>query len=359
MSLIFLTIGLLSAASVRATEVLESIAFASYTGAGLSPTGANGALNSTLWRVDLVQDTNNDNTYGTTKTSAQAPELGRGLVNGTTFTGGIGAVQINATTRALFLQPTSAYLTPGFVEFRTKYSSNTAVNSLIDVTVRFFFFFFFFLCCFTEIYALQVEIYFWHLNNAARASSWKIGFYSGDTPAADVDATDEREWTTPATMSSSPVWTLDKVEFVFQVQYTTGDDYLFVRISGDDAPGATGNRDTIAISAITILAEKAGSSPTTTTGGGGATTTTTTATTAIGQTTTTTAPTQPGDTTTTGTTAVGDTTAPTSTTSTGTGNGGAGGATTTTVLVTGSTSAGVVASMAALVAFVATMAMAL
>jgi hypothetical protein len=146
MTLIFLTIALLGAASVRATDVLESIGFATYTGAGLSSTGANGALNSSLWRVDLVQDTNNDNTYGTNKTSAQASELGRGLVqaNGQ-FSGGIGAVQINATTRALFLQPTSAFFTPGFVEFRTKFSSNTSANSLLDVTVRFFFFFFFFL----------------------------------------------------------------------------------------------------------------------------------------------------------------------------------------------------------------------
>jgi hypothetical protein len=360
MTLIFLTIALLGAASVRATDVLESIGFATYTGAGLSSTGANGALNSSLWRVDLVQDTNNDNTYGTNKTSAQASELGRGLVqaNGQ-FSGGIGAVQINATTRALFLQPTSAFFTPGFVEFRTKFSSNTSANSLLDVTVRFFFFFFFFSFFFFLVSpkltsTLQVEIYFWHLNNAPRATNWKVGFYAGDVPAVDVDSTDDRIWTTPNVTSSSPVWTLSKVEFVFQTQYSTGDDFLFIRISPEDSSTTTtGERDTVAISAITVLASKATGS---TTPSASTTTTTSTTTTSGGGTTTpttTTGLTQPGDTTTSTTSSqqqetTSTTAGPVGSTSTG-----------TTVLVTGSTSAGAVASMAALVATLATMAMAL
>jgi len=336
MTLLFLTVALLSAAGVRATDVLESISFTGYTGAGLSSTGANGALNSSLWRVDLVQDTNNDNLYGTNKTSSQAPELGRGLVQaGGSFSGGIGAVAINSTTRALFLQPTSSFLTPGFVEFRTKFSSNTSANSLIDV---------------------DLEIYFWHLNNAPRASSWKIGFYAGDVPAIDVDSTDERVWTTPNTTSSSPVWTLDKVDFAFQTQYSTGDDYLFIRISGDDAPGtASGERDTIAISHITVLAQKASGTAATTTPAASTTTTTTAAPggTPAPATTTTTVVTNPGDTTTTTTTVVGGTTGAQQSTTTA----GAGGSTGTTVLVTGTTSAGTVASVATLVATMAAMAM--
>jgi hypothetical protein len=108
------------------------------------------------------------------------------------------------------------------------------VNCLVGI--------FFFFCCFTEIYALQVEIYFWHLNNArARLvveDRLLLGRHAG---RSTWTATDERRLDRrSATMSSSlRMWTLDKVEFVFQVQYTSGDDYLFIRISGDDAPGAS------------------------------------------------------------------------------------------------------------------------
>jgi hypothetical protein len=367
-----LTLSLLAAAAHAALQVLDDFDFSTYQGKGLSPTVA-GALNSTSWRVDLVQDTNSDNLYGTNKTFTTADQLGRGLVNASgPFSGGIGAVQINAATRALFLQPTTDLFTPGFVEFRTKYSG-TNTNTLVNVTVRWCLFFvrvddncfvgIFFFFFFSSQRTPQVEIYFWHLNNAPRGSTWKIGFYSGDTPALDVDSNDERHYVTVANTSSAPAWVLEKTEFVFQTQYTSGDDYLFIRIAGDDTPGTTsGQRDTIAISEITVLAEPAGSSgATTTTVVGGSTTSavangsTTSSTTTSGGTP---SPTSPGETTTSTSAVVGESTTSTLTTT------GAVGVTTTaaggsTTLVTADTAAGAMAALASLAAAVAAVALAL
>lgn len=132
---------------------------------------------------------------------------------------------------------------------------------------------------------MQVELDLWSINNGAGSSNWTVGYYSGDAHAPNVAGTDDQHFVTVAAASSSPTWVKQSLDFVFLTQYTVGDDYLFVRISGDDAPGSSGNRDTLAISSIGVIAVPVGAAVTTTTTTAAVGATTTTA--AVGGTTTT------------------------------------------------------------------------
>jgi hypothetical protein len=97
----------------------------------------------------------------------------------------------------------------------------------------------------------------------------------------DVKGTDDKHYTTPSSSTASSTWVRSVTEFKFTTQYTAGDDYLFIRISGDDVAGSMGVRDVLAIAHITMLvdvlstgaATTTGASQTTTTGAGQSTTT--------------------------------------------------------------------------------------
>jgi hypothetical protein len=89
----------------------------------------------------------------------------------------------------------------------------------------------------------------------------------------DVKGTDDKHYTTPSSSTASSTWVRSVTEFKFTTQYTAGDDYLFIRISGDDVAGSMGVRDVLAIAHITMLVDVLSTGATTTTGASQTTTT--------------------------------------------------------------------------------------
>jgi len=127
-------LALLSLLAAADAVLLLSVNFANYNGSGLHPTAQNGALNSSQWRV--FAEPGQLSTYGATNLT-QGTDFSRGLT--TSFTnkpGGIGAVDVNGTTRAMYLLPSGTAFTPGFVELRSRYDNPPATNAVLDVNVR-------------------------------------------------------------------------------------------------------------------------------------------------------------------------------------------------------------------------------
>jgi hypothetical protein len=128
-------LALLSLLVAADAVLLLSVNFAGYNGSGLHPQGQNGALNSSQWRV--FAETGQLSAYGETNVAANTDFRGGLRTSFPSNTpGGIGAVDVNSTTRAMYLRASDGAFTPGFVELRSRYDNPPATNAVLDVTVR-------------------------------------------------------------------------------------------------------------------------------------------------------------------------------------------------------------------------------
>lgn len=201
------------------TSLLVNDNFAGFAATGLSPDGAAGTLDSTLWTISGASD--GDTLFGDTHTGG---DFARGRSSGGVGSGGVYAFLLPGGETALGVQATGSDFTPGHITRRVVNESSAAVRNL------------------------SVALDLWYLNNGSRSTrmtaQWAMfepGQWSPlpglqlETPAQ----ADALEWRSLPLFATLPGVLLEAGEA------------LFLSWHFDDLSG-TGSRDEIALSGLRL-----------------------------------------------------------------------------------------------------------
>lgn len=196
--------------------------FASFTGAGFSPTPGAGQLDSTTWRVSGLSD--GSLAFGDT---GDAGDFARGSSSGGVGSGGVYAFQVASGDWALGVQPTGSDFSPGFFEMRIQNATGAT----------------------TSDWEVGYDLY--TRNDQNRSSSWDLAYSTDGTSFIDL----------PALAFNSPQ-AADSTEFISAARSATisasvldGENF-YLRWTSNDVSGS-GSRDEFALDNVSVSANTA------------------------------------------------------------------------------------------------------
>lgn len=189
----------------------------SFEGTGFTLMPDQGELDAEAWAIYGIED---DKEFGQEETSAA---FARGQSTGGVDAGGIYAFEVETDNYAIGIQPSGAYLTPGYIALKIKNTSGET------------------------IYSTDISYNIWVYNDADRSSALN-GQVSTD--GSTWESLDNLFFTTQEDASSDPQWEVFPQNQNTQIELEN-DEYLYIRWFTDDVSGS-GTRDEIAIDDITI-----------------------------------------------------------------------------------------------------------
>ncbi len=190
--------------------------FSGFAGDGFSATPAPGQLDSAIWRVEGLSDT--DGTFGGEHVSG---DFARGVSNGGTGGGGVYAFNTGAGI-ALGVQPTAGDFTPGNIALRLSNTSAAVAQAVaISYTIRVF-------------------------NDQPRSNSLNLEFSLDDVTWTPIPALD---FLHRGSRRQRPAWGSVERSLTLSGLSIAIDDPLYLRWVSDDVSGS-GSRDEFGISDV-------------------------------------------------------------------------------------------------------------
>ncbi len=209
----------LIAPAAPATVLLDED-FSHYTGAGLSPGGPAGTLDSSTWTIAGASD--GDSPHGAVIT---AGDLARGLSTGGVRAGGLYAFDLPGGARGLGLQATGSDFSPGTLTRRVQHTGGARLTDL----------------------ALSFQL--WLRNDGPRATRITVEAADGANPAAWL-AVPALSLVTPATATGA-LWQSRTLAAALPVDTLDPGRWLSLRWRFEDASGS-GARDELAFTALRV-----------------------------------------------------------------------------------------------------------
>ena len=194
--------------------------FATFAGAGISPGGGDGRLDSNRFAISGFSD--GDSAFGDTVLGG---DFARGLTASPVRTGGLYAFALPGEAIGLGVQATGSDFAPGHITWRVNNSSSDTFD------------------------ALTLGFEFWYRNNGARASELSVEWAKLSTPNrfTAVAAASRR---TPASASTVD-WQHFDVDVTLPGVELVANDAMLMRFHVADASG-TGTRDEFAFTRLSL-----------------------------------------------------------------------------------------------------------
>ncbi|MCZ7687035.1 MAG: hypothetical protein M5U28_53145 [Sandaracinaceae bacterium] len=195
--------------------------FATFAGAGFTPTPTCGQLSSERWAATGMSDAPSSVAFGGTATTG---DFARGIGTGTSDTGGIWSFSVATRDQALGVTPGNDDFTPGSFTMRVR---NDGTTALVGV-------------------ALAYEIHV--LNSRLRGNRFDFSYSTDDVTYTPVAALD---YTSPEAPDATPAWTAVARSTTLSDLAIPPGQYLYLRWTGDDVSG-TDRRDRFALDDIVV-----------------------------------------------------------------------------------------------------------
>lgn len=205
--------------------------FQDFRGEGLAPGGADGTLDSDVWKIRLSPSIETD--FGYTSTE---PELSRGVNPGTSGTGGLWAYTIGPDEYALGAQPTGSVFTDG--HFETHIINGT--GSSLDT--------------------IDIAFDFCWLNKRDRSQFFRgqVRYPSG----TGMNTSFFFQGATPGPQDDDPQWECERIESTVDLSSSPlmPDATAEIRWFSNDSDGetASGTRDALALNNVLIATTRCG-----------------------------------------------------------------------------------------------------